>query len=168
MKVRCRSTWSTATWRRADDCAGGSRRTTSCAPWPCSTAAERTAAPPVAPRPAPSRRSQRGTCSSRGPGRPTSWWLLLEGDIALVRRVGQEETTLGHMATPGQWAGGFRAWDEHGVYMASGRAVTDGRLLSVPADELGSAGTRLVRLRRPSDHRSGGDCAAHRGHGTAT
>jgi signal transduction histidine kinase len=65
------------------------------------------------------------------------WWLLLEGDIALVRRVGQEETTLGHMATPGQWAGGFRAWDEHGVYMASGRAVTDGRLLSVPADKLG-------------------------------
>ena len=69
------------------------------------------------------------------------WWLLLEGDIALVRRVGQEETTLGHMATPGQWAGGFRAWDEHGVYMATGRAVSDGRLLRIPADELG----RLAR-----------------------
>jgi signal transduction histidine kinase len=69
------------------------------------------------------------------------WWLLLEGDVALVRRVGQEETTLGHMATPGQWAGGFRAWDEHGVYMATGRAVSHGRLLRVPADELG----RLAR-----------------------
>jgi signal transduction histidine kinase len=69
------------------------------------------------------------------------WWLLLEGDIALVRRVGNEETILGHMAMPGQWAGGFRAWDEHGVYMASGRAVSDGRLLTVPADELG----RLAR-----------------------
>jgi signal transduction histidine kinase len=65
------------------------------------------------------------------------WWLLLEGDIALVRRVGDEETTLGHMAAPGQWAGGFRAWDEHGVYMATGRATSDGRIFSVPADVLG-------------------------------
>src|SRR5262249_22005995 len=64
-----------------------------------------------------------------------------EGDIALVRRVGAEETTLGHMATPGQWAGGFRAWDENGVYMASGRAVTTGRLLCIPAEALG----RLAR-----------------------
>ena len=70
-----------------------------------------------------------------------TWWVLLDGDIALVRRVGHEETTLGHMASPGQWAGGFRAWDEHGVYMATGRAVTEVRVLCVPADELG----RLAR-----------------------
>ena len=24
---------------------------------------------------------------------------------------------------PGRWAGGFRAWDEHGVYLATGRGV---------------------------------------------
>jgi signal transduction histidine kinase len=65
------------------------------------------------------------------------WWVLLEGTIALVRRVGNEETTLGQMERPGQWAGGFRAWDEHGVYMATGRGTTPGRLLCVPADALG-------------------------------
>ena len=37
---------------------------------------------------------------------------------------------------PGRWAGGFRAWDEHGVYLATGRGVTDGRMLRVPADAL--------------------------------
>ena len=73
------------------------------------------------------------------------WWVLLEGTIALVRRVGNEETTLGQMERPGQWAGGFRAWDEHGVYMATGRGVTSGRLLCVPADALGA----LVRTWSP-------------------
>ena len=65
------------------------------------------------------------------------WWVLLEGTIALVRLVGHEETTLGQMERPGQWAGGFRAWDEHGVYMATGRGMTPGRLLCVPAEALG-------------------------------
>src|SRR5664279_2674224 len=46
------------------------------------------------------------------------WWLLLEGSVDLLRHVGQEDTRLGVMSTPGQWAGGFRAWDEHGVYMS--------------------------------------------------
>ena len=70
-------------------------------------------------------------------GRPADdWWLLLEGQLSLVRRVGHEETELGRMANPGQWAGGFRAWDEHGVYMATARAVTDGRFLRVPAAAL--------------------------------
>ena len=30
---------------------------------------------------------------------------------------------LGAMDAPGRWAGGFRAWDEHGVYLATGRAL---------------------------------------------
>ena len=30
------------------------------------------------------------------------------------------------MASPGQWAGGFRAWDEHGVYFATGRGAEPG------------------------------------------
>ncbi len=71
-------------------------------------------------------------------GQPAEfWWLLLEGSLDLVRRVGHEDTVLGTFSNPGQWAGGFRAWDPHGVYMASGRAVSDGRMLRVPADALG-------------------------------
>ena len=40
------------------------------------------------------------------------------------------------MESPGQWAGGFRAWDAHGVYMATGRGATAGRVLQVPAERL--------------------------------
>jgi signal transduction histidine kinase len=73
-----------------------------------------------------------------GEGRPAdAWWLLLEGSLSLSRRVGHEESELGVMGTPGQWAGGFRAWDAHGVYMATGRGVVAGRLLRVPAAALG-------------------------------
>ena len=64
------------------------------------------------------------------------WWLLLEGSITLLRRVGHEEAVLGVLGTPGQWAGGFQAWDSHGVYLATGRATTAGRILRVPAPAL--------------------------------
>jgi signal transduction histidine kinase len=64
------------------------------------------------------------------------WWVLLEGTIRLVRRVGHEETVLGVMDTPGQWAGGFQAWDAHGVYLATGRGAARGRVLRVPAELL--------------------------------
>jgi len=37
------------------------------------------------------------------------------------------------MNVPGRWAGGFRAWDEQGVYLATGRGTTPGRVLRVPA-----------------------------------
>jgi signal transduction histidine kinase len=72
-------------------------------------------------------------------GQPAEfWWLLLDGTLELVRRVGHEDTVLGTMGTPGQWAGGFRAWDPNGVYMATGRSVSAGRLLRVPAESLGA------------------------------
>jgi signal transduction histidine kinase len=64
------------------------------------------------------------------------WWVLLDGSIDLVRHVGHDETRLGAMDAPGRWAGGFRAWDEHGAYLATGRAATAGRILRVPAGEL--------------------------------
>jgi signal transduction histidine kinase len=64
------------------------------------------------------------------------WWVLLEGRIDLVRTVGHEETVLGAMDAPGRWAGGFRAWDEHAVYLATGRAAAPGRVLRVAADRL--------------------------------
>jgi signal transduction histidine kinase len=65
-----------------------------------------------------------------------SWWVLLEGAVALFRTVGREETQVGRLDVPGRWAGGFQAWDEHGVYLASGRVLEAGRMLRVPAAEL--------------------------------
>ena len=65
------------------------------------------------------------------------WWVLLEGVVELIRRVGGEETVVARMEVPGRWAGGFRAWDDQGVYLATGRAVTTGRLLRIPAEVLG-------------------------------
>src|SRR5690349_7724223 len=57
------------------------------------------------------------------------WWVLLDGRVDLLRHVGREETRLGVMDVPGRWAGGFRAWDEHGAYLATGRAATSGSVL---------------------------------------
>ncbi|MDQ3465636.1 MAG: ATP-binding protein, partial [Actinomycetota bacterium] len=64
------------------------------------------------------------------------WWVLVEGAIELRRHVGREDTVVGKLDVPGRWAGGFRAWDEHGVYLATGRGVADGRVLRVPAEGL--------------------------------
>jgi signal transduction histidine kinase len=62
--------------------------------------------------------------------------VLLDGVIELVRRIGHEETVVAKMDVPGRWAGGFRAWDDQGVYLATGRAATSGRVLRVPAEVL--------------------------------
>jgi len=64
------------------------------------------------------------------------WWVLIDGAIDLIRHVGREDTVVGRMDAPGRWAGGFRAWDEHGVYLATGRGVGAGRVLRVPAEVL--------------------------------
>jgi signal transduction histidine kinase len=64
------------------------------------------------------------------------WWVLVDGAIDLIRRVGREDTVVARMDVPGRWAGGFRAWDEHGVYLATGRGATAGRVLRVPAEVL--------------------------------
>src|SRR5215213_4819330 len=61
------------------------------------------------------------------------WWVLVEGAIDLVRRVGREDLVVARMDVPGRWAGGFRAWDEHGVYLATGRGAAAGRVLRVPS-----------------------------------
>jgi signal transduction histidine kinase len=65
-----------------------------------------------------------------------SWWVLLEGAIDLVRHIGREDVVVAQMDSPGRWAGGFRAWDEHGVYLATGRGASSGRVLEVSADVL--------------------------------
>src|SRR4051794_12530408 len=65
-----------------------------------------------------------------------SWWVLVDGAIDLARHVGREDTVVGRMDTPGRWAGGFRAWDEDGVYLATGRCALPGSVLRVPAEVL--------------------------------
>ena len=65
-----------------------------------------------------------------------SWWVLVEGALELVKVIGREETVVAHMDVPGRWAGGFRAWDDQGVYLATGRGVVPGRVLCVPAEVL--------------------------------
>src|SRR5690348_6206346 len=55
------------------------------------------------------------------------WWVLLDGVIDVMRRIGPEETVVAKMGVPGRWAGGFRAWDDQVVYLATGRAAIAGR-----------------------------------------
>ena len=76
------------------------------------------------------------------------WWLLLEGDIALVRRVGQrgdDARPHGDARPVGRRIPGLgRARGLHGD-RAGG---VGGRHARVPADGARRAGARLVRLRR--------------------
>jgi signal transduction histidine kinase len=76
------------------------------------------------------------------------WWVLVDGAINLVRNIGREDTMVGKMDVPGRWAGGFRAWDEHGVYLATGRGATGGRVLRVPAVVLRERFSALFPLGR--------------------
>src|SRR6478735_1320192 len=64
------------------------------------------------------------------------WWVLVDGALELVRHIGREDVVVGRMDEAGRWAGGFRAWDERGVYLATARGIESGRLLRVPAGEL--------------------------------
>jgi signal transduction histidine kinase len=71
-----------------------------------------------------------------------AWWVLLDGSLDLVRHVARQEVVVGHFDVPGRWAGGFRAWDDHGVYLATARGVARGRTLRVPATDLGDLSAR--------------------------
>ena len=62
--------------------------------------------------------------------------MLVDGAIDLLRHVGREETVVARMDEPGRWAGGFRAWDEAGTYLATGRCARPGRVLRVQAEVL--------------------------------
>ncbi|HEV3504738.1 MAG TPA: ATP-binding protein, partial [Actinomycetes bacterium] len=123
-------------------------RSTSCTvTWPPSDA--RRGAPPAAHLRRPDRRAAHRAAPGRTevpvePGvdllregeHADYWWLLVSGAIDLVRHVGREDTVVARMDVPGRWAGGFRAWDEHGVYLATGRGAAPGRVLRVPAEVL--------------------------------
>ena len=64
-----------------------------------------------------------------------AWWLVVRGSLDLMRRMGREYTVVGRMP-PGRWAGGFKAWDERGVYLATGHGAEAGWALRLPAAEL--------------------------------
>src|SRR4029453_7673009 len=72
-------------------------------------------------------------------GKPADhWWILLEGHVQLVRRAGRESpVVIMTMENPGQWAGGFQAWNAGGNYMATGRGVGSGRMFGVGAEGVG-------------------------------
>jgi signal transduction histidine kinase len=71
-------------------------------------------------------------------GKPAEfWWVLLAGRIDLIRQAGHYSTVVGALDQPGRWAGGFRAWDDSGTYIATGRAETSGRVFRIPAEAFG-------------------------------
>lgn len=74
-------------------------------------------------------------------GQPADvWWVLLEGSISLSKRVAKEETVVGAMVNPGQWGGGFAAWDPHALCFATARALQPSRVLAVPTEALRTFG----------------------------
>ncbi|GAB7005057.1 ATP-binding protein [Nocardioides sp. AN3] len=81
---------------------------------------------------------QRGDVVFREGEHADYWWVLVDGSLTLARRLGGEEVVVGRMAVPGVWSGGFRAWDNQGVYLATGRGEEPGRLLQVPSEALGA------------------------------
>ncbi|HET7388540.1 MAG TPA: ATP-binding protein [Nocardioidaceae bacterium] len=81
-------------------------------------------------------RFDRGDIVFREGEHADSWWVLVDGSLELVRHLGREDVVVGRMAVPGVWSGGFRAWDENGVYLATGRGEGPGRMLRVPSESL--------------------------------
>ena len=70
-------------------------------------------------------------------GHPADFlWVFIEGRVQLFRRVEREETMLFAMETPGQWAGGFRAWHQDSNYLATARGAQPGRMFKLPAPAL--------------------------------
>ncbi len=73
------------------------------------------------------------------------WWVLLDGQVELLRRTGHEVSVVSVMDRPGVWAGGFRAWTDKAGYLSTGRGARPGRMLQIPAAALGD----LVRAWSP-------------------
>ena len=70
---------------------------------------------------------------------------------------------VGRMDDAGRWAGGFRAWDEQGVYLATGRGAAPGRVLRLAVRGRCAAVRRVVPVRRAHHQRHLRHGAAHRG-----
>ena len=99
-------------------------------------------------------------CSARG-SRPTTGGCCSRARSSLVRQVGHEDTVLGTMSKPGQWAGGFRAWDAARRLHRHRPGAAPGRLLRVSGRAPRRAGAGVVPLRRALDQGTGAaPCAA--------
>ena len=61
-------------------------------------------------------------------GEPADFWWVLRRrrDRPASATSAARRPWSARMDAPGRWAGGFRAWDEHGVYLATGRGVERG------------------------------------------
>jgi signal transduction histidine kinase len=65
------------------------------------------------------------------------FWILLEGSLQLTRRAGGDTVVVATMTTPGQWAGGLRAWDESSAgYRATGTAIVPTTAFRLPSPDL--------------------------------
>ena len=95
------------------------------------------------------------------------WWVLLSGSLDLVRKVGREDVVVARMDVPGRWAGGFRAWDDNGIYLATGRGATPGRVLRLDAPAPSRAGEPLVPAGGAPDGRASPHGPVDRVHGAA-
>jgi signal transduction histidine kinase len=73
------------------------------------------------------------------------WWVLLDGQVELLRRTGHEVSVVSVMDRPGVWAGGFRAWTGQAGYLSTGRGARPGQMFRIPAAALGD----LVRAWSP-------------------
>ena len=73
-------------------------------------------------------------------GAPADYlWILLEGTVQLTRQSGNDTVLLATMTTPGQWAGGLRAWSDasgSAGYRATGRSVDRVRFFLLPSADL--------------------------------
>ena len=72
---------------------------------------------------------------------------------------------LGDMTTPGQWAGGFAAWDEFGIYLATGRAEIRRAGAAALLDRAASPVRAVVPVRAALHRRPGQHRAPDRVHG---
>ena len=74
-------------------------------------------------------------------GAPADYlWILLEGSVQLTRQSGNDTVLLATMTTPGQWAGGLRAWSDaagSAGYRATGRSIDQVRFFLLPSADLG-------------------------------
>lgn len=72
-------------------------------------------------------------------GTPADYlWILLDGTVQLTRHSGGDTVVVATMNTPGQWAGGLRAWADAtaAAYRATGTAINDVSFFRLPSAEL--------------------------------
>ena len=104
------------------------------------------------------RSPRRARCGRSAPARSSShegdladvWWVLVDGSITLRRHVGAEDTLMGMLTTPGQWAGGFtvgrrRLLPPRASERPTGGSTRSRRALRLLADEWFAFAVHFIR-----------------------